>query len=104
MPNLAPDQTRYAAPLLSLPESPERFHLQTPNTDTSYEVVQREPYALLPRHDFFSLDAGALIILPERQISVAQLLQTKVYTARPVSASPEQLPCSEGCHLPTVER
>ena len=63
VPNLAPDQTRYAAPLLSIPESSERFHLQTPNTDTSYDVVQREHYALFPRHVFFSLDAGALIRL-----------------------------------------
>ena len=55
-----PDRTRYSAPLLSLPESPERFHLQTPNTDTSSDAVQTESYALFPRHEFFSLDAGAL--------------------------------------------
>ena len=60
VPNLAPDQTRYAAPLFFLPESPERFHLQTPNTDTSSDAVQTESYALFPRHEFFSLDAGAL--------------------------------------------
>jgi hypothetical protein len=62
VPNLAPDQTRYAAPLLSLPERPERFLLQTPNTDTSCDDDQTESYERLPRHDFFSLDAGALML------------------------------------------
>jgi len=36
VPNLAPDQTSYAAPLLFLPERPDRFNLQTPNTDTGW--------------------------------------------------------------------
>ena len=61
VPNLAPARTRYAALLLSIPESPERFHLQTPNTDTIYDDVQTKSSALFTlRHEFFSLDAGAL--------------------------------------------
>gem|GEM_PF-5485950 len=42
VPNLAPDQMRYPAPLLSLPESPGRFHLQAPNTDASCDDVRTE--------------------------------------------------------------
>jgi len=42
VPNLAPDQTLYAAPLLSLPESPERFPLQALNTDTGWGDQDRK--------------------------------------------------------------
>ena len=40
---------RYPAPFLSIPESPERFRLATPNTDTSCDDDQTGSYALLPQ-------------------------------------------------------
>jgi len=60
VPNLAPARTLAALPFRSLPESPERFHLQTPNTDNSCDDDKTEPYALLPRHNLFSLHSGSL--------------------------------------------
>ena len=38
-----PGRTRYAAPLLSIPESPERFHLQTTTSDASDAISQFHP-------------------------------------------------------------
>ena len=52
VPNLAPDQARYAAPLLSLPENPNRFRLATPNTDTICDDVQTKSSALHPPSQF----------------------------------------------------
>ena len=57
-----PDRTHAVLPLRPLPESSERFHLQTPNTDTGWDDQDRR-MLFNPRHDFFSLDAGALIPL-----------------------------------------
>ena len=54
-----PDRTHAVLPLRPLPESSERFHLQTPNTDTGWDDQDRR-LLFTPRHDFFSLDAGAL--------------------------------------------
>ena len=57
-----PGRTHAALPFRPLPESPERFHLQTPNTDTGWDDQDRK-LLFTPRHEFFSLDPVALNVL-----------------------------------------
>ena len=67
------------------------------NADTSWDDDQTESYALLPRHDFFSLDAGALKFrfsaLPEVAVKLnqrdSQSFDCDIFRSTHESMSPE---------------